>query len=603
MDGDMNETATSQLAKTNEIIKELITSRRIWDKTADKCIRYAYGDQWSAQDKKEMRAKKRPVVHDNMILPALDAITGFYLQSRADLVVKAVDEYSDVFLASTITSIFKHIDNYNNIDQEDRFQFQDGLITGVGAEEIWVDKSKDFQADIKCQWVPCKRWYLDDTSERYDYTDAQKMMCVTRLSKEQIEYLYGKKIASKLQPKIRGGDMQLAIHKVPPTWDNASDDYGNLSGIDPFEDDTEMKTFDNRYTVYEVYTSHWENKEFYVNPETGNVESTDELTEEDYAMVEAYTFRSMQKVIRLNTVIEGSILAQDNIDTEAEEFYHIVNLYRPYLIGNKAMGVVENATDPQDGMNKRNATVLSILMKSNQNNMFYEEGVFPPQVEGRLDALMSMGMAIKVNEGKLGGWKKEPPADVPVTLKEIITNESNNIQYITGAADALQGIAQRRESGRAKEIEYQRAAGRLSGIIENMRFSQILRGKAYIYWIQKKYTTERIFRITGANGMTQEQININVRVAGQIANDITIGKYDITLSYENKTQTERERNLLMLQELAEKLPPEYQPIVARWRISLSDLPQKEMIANELAMQQQMLAQQQQQQQMMQQANR
>jgi hypothetical protein len=131
-----------------------------------------------------------------------------------------------------------------------------------------------------------------------------------------------------------------------------------------------------------------------------------------------------------------------------------------------------------------------------------------------------------------------------------------------------------------------------------MRFSQVLRGRAYLYWIQKKYTTERMFRIIGADGMTNEELVINKRVADKIANDVTVGKYDITLSYENKTQVERERNLMMMRDIQKNMTPEYQAVIAKWILTLSDIPQKEQMVNEvnMVMQQQQQLQQMQMQQ-------
>jgi len=593
------------LKSANDTIVELKTLRRkTWDGIADKCVKYTYGDQWSDKDKRELLRKKRPVVHDNMILPAVDAITGFYLQSRADLVAKAVDQYSDINVASMITSIFKHIDANNIIDQEDRFQFQDGLITGVGIEEIYIDTQSDFEPNLKVQWSPCKRWYLDPFSVRYDYTDMQHMMSETRMSKDEIEYLFGKKIANKLQPKSKLESGKLPESIVRPTWDDNVGDYGNVAGSEEVIAGLELEN-DGKYQVNELYRCKYEKVEYYVDPETNNVKTTDKLTEDEYAFVEPYTFTLLKKVIRITTVIEGTILAQKEVDTEAEEFYHIINVYRPYLINGKAMGVVENATDPQDDINKRSATELTIIMSHSHVGERYEEGAYPPDVERQLGSLKSIGANIKMNEGGLRKREDIYPKEAPNTLKEMVVNAKNNIQYITGAADAIQGIAQRRESGRAKEIEYQRAAGRLSGIIENMRFSQTLRGRAYLFWIQKKYTSERMFRIIGADGMTNEELVINKRDADKIANDVTTGKYDITLSYENKTQVERERNLMMMRDIQKNMTPEYQAVIAKWILALSDIPQKEQIVGEVNMVMQQQQQIQQMQQMQQQipANR
>jgi hypothetical protein len=183
------------------------------------------------------------------------------------------------------------------------------------------------------------------------------------------------------------------------------------------------------------------------------------------------------------------------------------------------------------------------------------------------------------------------PHDAPQTYAYLIASEKDDVKYISGANDAIQGISKRAQSGRAKQSEIEQSAVRLQNIVHNFRKTQKLCGKAIVWWIQNYFTEEKLIRVMGDESMgTQEEIVINKRAFGQIFNDVTMGEYDISLEYEGRTQSERERNKFMLVELSNTVP-QYADIISKWVLKLSDVPQKDDLLREFEMRQQMIQQQ------------
>lgn len=585
------------IAKVEESYRKLKAVRQ---KNHDPVVRraenYLFGNQWSEQDKHIYALKRRSTPVYNEILSNFNAILGFYLQSRGDLAAKPVDSASDVILASIITSLIKNIDWQNHIDPEEKAQWQDGAIAQRGIIEIYLKQNNNFDLDIKMKQSAQHHWYFGD-HERYDMTDMDEMVKETYYSLSQIQSVFGNKVAKKLHPKETPGDENgIPTTHVRPTWDSNSKDYGNRDSIYPQIDETNDISNRNKYRVLEYYYRTFDSKMMYVDPNTNAVGYVDDLSDDDASLVKNYSYPIEKSVIRLITTIDENIVVNKDIDSEAEEFYHIVNVYHPFFHNGKDMGIVEVWFSAQDHLNKFVSSITEIITKHAQSGERYEDGAYPIEVERQLDDLIASGAAIKMNEGKLLARKVDEPVPVPDIYPAMLNFNQNALQRQYNVTDALLGIEKRRTSGTAKTIGYQQSAGALSGIIDNMIATKILRGLAVLYWIQKKYTTERMFRIIGTDGMTQQEVTINQNLAGTIHNDITTGKYDITMEVEGKTQSERERNQLMCFETAQKLPPNspYVGIFLKEGLQLSDIPQKDKVFAEVAQVQQQQSQMQQQ---------
>jgi len=175
----------------------------------------------------------------------------------------------------------------------------------------------------------------------------------------------------------------------------------------------------------------------------------------------------------------------------------------------------------------------------------------------------------------------------------MINTEKDDVKYILGATDPMLGMSQRRESGEAKKTDVKRGTVRLAGMVEYFRTSQYLQAKAYLWWMQNYYTEDKFIRISGTGyGETDQEIELNKQAFGTIFNDITVGEYDVVLSYEGKTQTERERSLWRISEMAHS-DQQNADIYNKWMIRLSDDPLKDKIIQEIEERAQMMAQERQ----------
>lgn len=580
--------------------------RSTWEASAEKSLRFYFGDQWTNDDKAYMEQQKRPPAVFNHCLPAVDLIVGHQLHNRIDYVASPVDMYADPALADIITSAIKHIENSNNATLERRFQFLDGLITGIGVIENWFDTEQDIEGEVKTTQRSPWRYYLDPDFEKYDFSDGKCVIREDWMTSEDVRRIYGKKVAAQLPGILTGGyGEELPINTVRPTWnDEPTNDYGNLDPDYGYtgktDDELYAMGYDKEYELYRVveeYTKVWKEVKKY-RDSMGNIVNKDDLLDGEEETAEYITTR-WEPHIQLTTVICETILAVDRQKLPNTEFYQLFNFFFPYFVNGRYMGILENVFFPQEEINKVHSSLIHILNTMSRGGMFYQTGAIDKEYEPDIEELLGRPTPVikfneLYNEHGQPNYVRQGIQEPPQSFFKVIEGEDYRIKYITGANDAIQGVPDKAESGRSKITDITQASVRLSGIIENFRETQKLCGKAYLWWIQNYYTGERFIRIRGdEQGRDPQAFILNERIYGQIANDVTIGKYDVVLKQEGKTDTERDRMFWKLTELARVLGPMYAPVIASLVLENSDLPHKDRI-----MQQVNQIQQMQQQQMM-----
>jgi len=575
--------------------------RKTWEKIAEKSLKFYFGEQWSAEDKAYLEQQKRAPAVFNMCLPAINLIVGHQTNNRIDFVASPVDRYADVKLADVLTDTIKHVENVNNNTFERQFQFIDGMITGVGVIEKWFDTETTIEGEIRSRQKSAWHYYLDPNFEKYDYSDARKLYKEIWMSKDDVKRIYGNKVANQITVPTEDESSEYPTNNVNPSWsDNPSSDYGNQdSGIYPdmmFQMGFDTKK--NLIRVIEEYEKVWDEVDIYATL-NGGIMREDEMADEDKE--DAVLIKTMYiPHIHLKALIGNQVIGE-NTALKNREFSELFNLFFPYFVNGRFMGVMENAFYPQEELNKVHSSLIHILNTVAHAGMHYKEGAMNPEYEADIENLMGQPSPIikwdeMYDEQGRPNWQMIDPQEPPQSYFTIMGSAGERLKYITGAVDAMTGTETHAQSGKAKTSDIQQASVTLAGMIENFRETQRLSAKAELWWIQNYYDTERFVRIRGDNPNQQQQNGyyiLNEQIYSQIANDITIGEYDIILRMEGKTQTERDRMFWKYTEMGRMLGPQYAPVFARLALESSDIPEKDDIVNEIKMIQQQQMQMQQ----------
>ncbi len=576
-----------------------------WDTNAIKSLKFWFGDQWNDEDKRILLESNRAPSVFNMVLPAIDLIIGHQIENRIDLVAKPVDAVADPYIADIITAGIKHIEQSNEVVYERRFQFFDGIATGIGIKEKWFDTETDFEGKIRVSQDDPFYYYLDPSFKKYNYSDARVLYRVKWLSEKDCQRIYGKdamKDTEIIWPD-RSQPLETLPQHITSRFSGTDDDYGNKSVSkyeeSMFDEHTEEAGYDIKnklLRVIEEYEKVWEEKEYYYDMENDKWIDTEELTEFENELVKDQTIKKYVSHIHLTTLI-GSSIIQDEV-LKATEFNQLFDFFFPYFVNGKFMGCIENLFYPQEEVNKRHSQWINILSSFTQRGIIYKEGTFDkdeiPELEYKL---AQTGVAIKVNELYDDAGRKTfeiiTSQGAPADFERLEISGKESTKYISGASDPMQGADRRRESGRAKLTDIQQGGIRLAGLIDNFRQTHKIEGKSYIWWMQNYYDTERVVRIMGDRpGQVDMEIAMNKEAMGMIFNDIRVGEYDVTFDFEATTQSERERWYYRLIEMA-NVAPMYAPVLVKEVVRLAEFPQKDRVIAELeAIQQQQMQMQQ-----------
>ena len=97
------------------------------------------------------------------------------------------------------------------------------------------------------------------------------------------------------------------------------------------------------------------------------------------------------------------------------------------------------------------------------------------------------------------------------------------------------GITRTNDSGNLLEEKKDAGQGLLQRVFDNLRRSQKYATRAIVDMVQSYYTEPRVLRYTAVDGEKTEEVAINqVNAANNIVNDVSVGRYDIVITWAPK---------------------------------------------------------------------
>jgi len=607
-DDEKNKPEDDIISEFNDGFKHIKARREEsgWDATAKTCNDFFFNKQWPEGYRKLIEEENRPALTLNHVLGVVDVITSAILSNDADLIALPVDRAADPYIAQMLTKLIKQTEKSNLVSMERKQQVLDGLITGVGIKEKIYDYSTDLQGKLVITHSPSNQWYLDPVFKKPNYSDANELWKISWLREKDIKRIYGKKVWEQLKPGIEAKRTEYASNYTKSEYMTPSD-YGTqgvITAASQFLDELVETGYDiknKQYRVIERYERRWKEVELYFDPSANNGQGdyvdAATLSDEERVFAEDTIITVQRPYIQLTTGI-CDVLAQDK-ETDMSEFYQGFDFFFPYFVGGRFMGVVSNALDAQMEMNKADSTIIDILSRIAKAGGVYQKDAFgedTPDVAKQLGKTGAwIGMDALYDANGRPNFIERRPGDVPPIFERLWARNREEIRDITGATAPLEGEVKRKQSGTAKNTEIRQSTLRLLNIIDNYRYTILQEGKSYVWAIQKYCTEERMVRIFGDTlNMTEEEITLNKRYMNQIANDVTIGEYDVIISFEGKSDSERQSTYFKLSEILQ-WAPDYRSVIVPRMFDLLPIPEKDAMKREL----QQLQQQQMQMQQMQ----
>ncbi|MEY4762375.1 MAG: hypothetical protein RLZZ200_2231, partial [Pseudomonadota bacterium] len=274
------------------------------------------------------------------------------------------------------------------------------------------------------------------------------------------------------------------------------------------------------------------------------------------------------------TTMVGDIIIYDG--WSPYESFTLVPFF-PYFRRGKTRGMVEDLIGPQREVNLRRSSQIDILTRVAHSGWMWHKDSMDEAEKEKMEA---HGGAPGINIEWKGSPDMKPsriePGQMPSAIKDLEQSATQDLKEIAGINDSALGQIDRVQSGRAIEARQKQSVLGIEMYMDNARRTKDLCAEKELEMIQNHYTEPRMFRLMGPDG-GWSTIGINQREAiGTILNDVTIGKYIVSIDETPISSTWLNAQFEELVGLVEKgIVPAL--MVQDVLIDLSSAPQKELI--------------------------
>ncbi|HDY66533.1 MAG TPA: hypothetical protein ENH85_01950 [Candidatus Scalindua sp.] len=521
-----------------------------WKNFTDNAIKdfqFREGDQWTADEIKEVEARGQAAIVENEIAPILERIIGQYKRQKTRIIFRGRNLGSDEDTANTLSDLALHAQQQSDYEFEEGDMFDDAQVCGFGVMEVRIDFDATLEPIIKLENVDPLTIFPDPNSRQYNWNkDANFISRAKWVDLEEAYALYPEK------KREIGGFINL------DPVQNAASSFKRDNYFDP-------KT--SRVRLVEQWYKVKARKEIHIKSD-GTTEditkwSAKKKKQIDKAKVYVRTDTEKKMVVFLGNVL---------LERKDTPYEHNLFTFVPYFIRRKKDGepysMVRLLIDPQTEINKRRSKALHLLTT---NQAIYEQGAIKDKDELAREMAKPDGQ-IEYARGK----KFELNSNVELAGTQItLLNESKQaISRISGISD--ESMARHSEIRSGVGLQRKQAMTDIitMPIWDNLRRTRMMIGDLIYALIKQYYTEERAYQITDNLNEAKE-----VELTADKIAIIKESSYDIIVEEMPDTTTIQDEQFRMVTDLLKSinLPPNYSMALLPLVIQLSQIRNKKEI--------------------------
>lgn len=552
------------------------------------------GKQWSEADRAALEEEGRPVLTWNQIRKLWNYIIGNFVQNRYEISYKPGNDGTGVqAMAEIYTALAKQIDEANQGNWLDKEVFEDGLRGGRGFWDIRINRLQNQKGTVQDRAVDPATIIIDPEAESYSPEDWTFVTEQRWWSIEEILMYFGQKAAKKVLSKT--GNMPI----MGSLWD----DRGSEPEITPerwFGLATETNEFWrtgasftsslngnladhlNRYRrlVRVISTQHrcTDLCYFFTDLDTGDekIIDTRKFSPTKAQEIQAYAqTRGFKIALRqgIRRRWRWTVTAADMVLWDDFSPYRTPTIvpYFAYFRRGKTRGMIDDLRDPQSEINKRKASILHILTTAANSGWIYYSDALSEESKNAIEEHGSRpGINLEVVPGKEAPQRIQP-GQPPTGLMQYVQQSEESLGEIAGINETATATDDRVQSGRSMLLRQKAALLGAENYFDNFSRSRELKGRKYKELVQDFYTEERMVLIRGTDGKDVQQTINRMDAAGEIANNIRVGNYEVMVEEAPLSQSFIQGQFTEAMEMREKGIPIPDDII----IKLSSLPNKD----------------------------
>lgn len=516
----------------------------------DKCDAFFRGDQWDRVDLMKLRAVQRPALTINKIISTLSTVMGEQIFNRNEIAFRPRNRAAQN-VSETLTKVFKQISDNNQLDWKRSDMFADGIIGSRGFLDVRLSFTDSMQGEVVIDKLNPKNVIIDPDAEDYDPDTWGEVIVTKWLTADDIAVLYSKEDAELLRNQTNSY-FPYGYDSIYSRRDRFGEPSHPSYGV---MDNTLLRNIRVIDRQHRVLT----NQKFFFDPRTGDLRTVPEGWDRNRiaAVVEQRGFTVVPRLVRRIrwTVVADNVVLHD--DWSPYEHLTVVP-YFPYFRHGRTIGLVENLLGPQELLNKVSSQELHVVNTTANSGWKVKAGALTNMSVEELEQRGAQtGLVIEVNE--MDAAEKIQPNQTPSGLDRISYKAEEHIKSISNVSDSMQGFDREDVAARAIQTKRQAGATNLAKPLDSLIRSDYILARNVLALVQEFYTEERLITIT-KDRMTGESEQVVVNEAtpeGTIANDLTIGEYDVIVSsapVRESLEDSQFEQAVQLRELGVQLP-------------------------------------------------
>lgn len=552
----------------NNWVQEATEAHGFWHKEAWTNWRFKDGDQWSAEDKKELAdAKEINPITINKIISIIEDLKGEYIARQQYIQAKGRTQ-DDAEISQLMTESIAYV-----LDQCGFYNF---------GHLVFDDQITAGYAPVYCGYQPDPRNEKIIARRRPWYTVFYDPFGDPWLNPQESRYVFYRDWKNTEDIKAAYPNKSYEINEL------AEQDAGYDSSVDISQDREDFIKENGwfshdgkRCRPVEMYFAVNQQGMFAILPDgTAEEIDADENPERAYFLVTnsvKITQATVKKVRK--AVFLGNIMLEE----DKKPFGHDLYPYAQHVGYLDAFGfpygVPQHIREQNMEVNKKRSMALALL---GAKRTFYEENSVENENE-LFEEVQRINPFIRLNQNATGTVVVEDNGGgLAAEQLELMRDAEREIREISGRNSEQQGGGGANQSRVAFEAKVGQSSQQTATLFQNEKIGRLQVGKLISSLIQTTdtWTNERVLRVTDRVSSAETFHTLNESIVGEngeitVRNNLAQGKFDFVISDAPVNDTIREKNVELIMAAINKAPPEAVGPLLMIGMDLANLPNKD----------------------------
>lgn len=543
-------------------------------------LKFLKGEHWPEDSKRQRTIEKRPCLTINKHPAFLRQITNDQRQNRPSIHVHPVDDAADPKLAEVLEGMIRHIEYSSNADICYDTSVHSAAAVGFGYFRLITDYESPDSFDQVIKFDRIRNVFsvhIDPSTKNPDGSDMQYCFVETTMSRRELKRDYPK--AESVQAPINDDDedklvLVLEYYSVEETPDTllklSNGEVGFRSDLIELPDGVsilqERPSFKRR-VMWRKMAGFDDKVPGKASPIKYEPRLLDVLDETEIPCSYIPVFLVIGTEVDIDGKVTYSGIIRDSKDSAMMYDFWMTSATEEVSMRPKTpyIGAEGQFAGHEEEWRQANVRTFSYLEYK------------PKTVNGVLAPPPA----------------RQPMADVPQGVLQMAMHASDEIKAVTGIYDASLGARGNETSGLA--INSRKKQGDLSNFhyIDNLSRTVRHAGRCLVDMIPRVYSGPRIVRVIGKDDkvghakinqpdtpqLTQDAQG-TIQAVQRIINDVTVGKYDVTVQAGPSFSTLRDESRSAMMELSGNWP-KLMDVAGDEVVKSMDWPGAQMIADRI----------------------